>query len=162
MGKRLIQCDSRFTIDGKPGVFEVAIGLKHQGAKAKVSTDPAKGRMALWETLDGLGLGTGVLTNPARKLRFIEKSGGKDAVQSLCVTETDENGHIRWFTGFGWEGQGEITTEAAWLKYVDGFPQTPFANPSFETHKSAPPAADQASIIKKKMADGVGIKTPAR
>ena len=138
LGKRLIQCDSKFTIDGKAAVFNVAIGLKHQTPKAKLSTDAATGRMALWETVDGLGLGTGVLVDPAQKLKFIEKSGTGPSVQSLCITQTDADGHIRWFTGYGWEGQGEITTAAAWLKYLDTFPRTPFATPSFETHKAAP------------------------
>jgi len=139
LGSRLIQCDSKFTIDGEPGEFEVAIGLKHQTGDATFSASPETGRFALWETIDGLGLGTGIVLDPQRVVKTAEHGEG-EARQSLVVARTDAAGHVRWFTGFGWEGQGGIRTEAQWLDHLREFEAKPFTDPEFEVHQLDPPA----------------------
>jgi rhamnogalacturonyl hydrolase YesR len=139
MGSRLIQCDSVFTLDGKPGSFDVAIGLKHQGGAAKFIESREKGRFALWETLDGLGLGTGVVIDPAR-VTGTQTHGDGDARQSLILAKTGDDGRIRWFTGFGWEGQGEIKTEADWSAYLGAFAAKPYFEPEVVATGIAPPA----------------------
>ncbi|MCU0797209.1 MAG: DUF4861 domain-containing protein [Akkermansiaceae bacterium] len=136
---RLIQCDSVFTLDGKPGSFDVAIGLKHQGGAAKFIESREKGRFALWETLDGLGLGTGVVIDPAR-VTGTQTHGDGDARQSLILAKTGDDGRIRWFTGFGWEGQGEIKTEADWSAYLGAFAAKPYFEPEVVATGIAPPA----------------------
>lgn len=128
MGSRLIQCDSKFTIDGKPGVFDVAIGLKHQGASAQFLEDRNKGRFGLWESLDGLGLGTGVVLAPSR-VTETRVHGEGDARQSLILARTADDGSIRWFTGFGWEGQGEILSSEEWMGYLTAFAAEPYVEP---------------------------------
>ncbi|GAA5482945.1 hypothetical protein Hsar01_02171 [Haloferula sargassicola] len=117
MGRHLIDCVSSFTIDGRPGVFEVAIGLKHQTAEADFIASPATGRFALWETLDDLGLGTGVVVDPAQVVTTTAQGAGED-VQSLVIAKTDDQGRIAWSTGFGWEGQGGIKTKQDWIDYL--------------------------------------------
>ena len=68
--------------------------------------------------------------------------------QALCLARTDANGAIRWFAGFGWEGQGEITTAEEWNTYLTNFStiflHTPYADPgsdpTFKTHTLGVPA----------------------
>jgi len=68
--------------------------------------------------------------------------------QALCLARTDDNGSIRWFAGFGWEGQGEITSAEKWNTYLTKFStlflHTPYADPAtdttFKTHTLGVPA----------------------
>jgi len=73
--------------------------------------------------------------------------------QALCLARTDESGHIRWFSGFGWEGQGQITTSEQWTDYLKTFAgkfvKEPYAQPTFEVHarevpQATPPAPAKA------------------
>ncbi|MBB5351694.1 rhamnogalacturonyl hydrolase YesR [Haloferula luteola] len=117
LGQRLIDCESSFTVDGQPGTFEVAIGLKHQTSGAHLTAQPQAGIFSLWESIDGLGFGAGIVLDPASVITSTE-SGQGDQEQSLVIARTDAQGKISWSTGFAWEGQGDITTEQAWLKYL--------------------------------------------
>jgi unsaturated rhamnogalacturonyl hydrolase len=116
MGQRLFQCESCFTIDGKAGAMDVAIGLKPQTKPAKPVFSPKTGTMLLWETLDGLGLGTGIVIDPASVTKMSTAAG-----QALCLARTDDTGSIRWFAGYGWEGQGEISSAEEWKTYLEKF-----------------------------------------
>lgn len=133
MGEHLFQCDSRFTLDGKPAAnLEVAIGLAYQADKdlATFSTKPDS--MMLWESLDDLGFGTGIVIDPSYVVEM--KSKIADQTQALCLARTDNNGGIRWFAGFGWQGQGNITSSEEWAGYLKIFSEkylkTPFADHS--------------------------------
>ncbi|MES2922080.1 MAG: glycoside hydrolase family 88 protein [Verrucomicrobiota bacterium] len=144
MGQRLFQCDSRFTLDGAPASkLEVAIGLSFQGDGTKADFSANPGNMMLWETVDGHGLGTGIVIDPAYVVEM--KSKIADQRQALCLARTDDKGGIRWFAGFGWEGQGEITTAEQWTTYLKNFAtkflKTPFDAPSFKVHTLDVPAA---------------------
>lgn len=148
MGERLFQCDSRFTLDGKPAAnLEVAIGLCFQGDHDKAAISASPDSMMLWETLDGLGLGTGIVIDPSYVAEM--KSKIADQTQALCLARTDDQGGIRWFAGFGWEGQGDITTAPKWAEYLKGFAakylKAPYADYSkdetFKVHTLEVPAA---------------------
>ncbi len=116
MGQRLYQCDSHFTLDGKPAArLDVAIGLHPQVKGTQPVSPPDSGVIQLWETLEGLGLGTAIVIDPARVLKVISQD------QTLCLAQTDTAGNIRWFAGYGWEGQGEITSAEKWADYLTGF-----------------------------------------
>jgi len=134
MGQRLFQCESRFTIDGKAGAIDVAIGLKPQLKGTKESFAPKSGTMFLWEKLEGLGLGTGIVIDPSSVVKMKAHTDEAGQKQALCLARTDESGYIRWFAGYGWEGQGEIKTDKQWKKYLDGFAakfvKKPFADNS--------------------------------
>ena len=133
MGERMFQCDSRFTLDGKPAAnLGVAIGLCPQ-AEGTVSTNsPKSGAMMLWEKLDGYGLGTGIIIDPAKVDKMITYTDAAGKSQALCLSRTDESGVIRWFAGYGWEGQGEIVSEEKWAAYLKNFAEeylkTPYAD----------------------------------
>jgi rhamnogalacturonyl hydrolase YesR len=145
MGQRLFQSDSRFTLDGQPAAkLEVAIGLAPQVKDSKPVFSPKSGIMMLWEKFDGYGFGSGVVIDPARVVKMMPHTDAGGHTQALCLARTDENGAIRWFSGFGWEGQGEITTPEKWSNYLKtfaaGFVNSPYASPSFEVHTLPVPA----------------------
>ncbi len=152
MGQRLFQSDSRFTLDGKPTILDVAIGLTPQVATTTPTFSPITGTLQLWEKLDGLGLGTGIAIEPKRVLKMLSHTDTAGQVQALCLARTDASGHIRWFSGFGWEGEGKITTEPKWTahlkEFAGKFTKTPFAehskDRSFKTHSADAPAAAPA------------------
>ena len=101
--------------------------------------------MMLWENLDGSGLCTGIVIDPARGLEMQSFTDGAGQTQALCLARTAENGGIRWFVGFGWQGQGEITTAEKWTVYLKNFAakfiKAPYAEPAFEVHVLEVPAA---------------------
>ena len=151
MGERMFQCDSRFTLDGKPAAnLEVAIGLSPQAAGTVSANSPKTGAMMLWEKCDGYGLGTGIIINPAKVVKMIPYSDATGKSQALCLSRTDENGGIRWFAGYGWEGQGEIVSETKWADYLKNFAskylKVPYADYSkdetFKTHSLDLPAGE--------------------
>jgi unsaturated rhamnogalacturonyl hydrolase len=156
MGQRLFQSDSRFTLDGKPAELEVAIGLMPQVKGTAPVFAPESGIMQLWENFEGLGLGTGIVIDPARVVKMFSHTDGAGQTQALCLARTDADGGLRWFSGFGWEGQGEITTVEEWKAHLEQFAakflQSPYADPSqdasFKTHSlDLPRDPDQAPSV---------------
>ncbi len=53
------------------------------------------------------------------------------------------------YAGFGWEGQGEITTAEQWTAYLKNFAakfiKAPYADPSFKVHTLDVPAEKPAA-----------------
>ena len=148
MGQRLFQCDSRFTLDGKPTALEVAIGLMPQVKGTVPVFSPKTGTMQLWEKIDDLGVGTGIALDPKVLVKMETRTDRDGQTQAFCFARTDAKGHIRWFAGYGWEGQGEITTERKWSDYLTGFAakfvKAPFSDhASFKTHTLDIPVATQ-------------------
>ncbi|MCX6876689.1 MAG: glycoside hydrolase family 88 protein [Verrucomicrobia bacterium] len=148
MGQRLFQCDSRFTLDGVPAKLEVAIGLTPQVKGTQPVCSPPTGTLYLWEKLEGLGLGTALIIDPSRVVNMMTHTDAAGQTQALCLARTDADGGIRWFAGFGWEGQGAITSAEQWSAYLGDFAakfiKTPFADPSkdasFKVHTLGVPA----------------------
>jgi rhamnogalacturonyl hydrolase YesR len=157
IGQRLFQCDSRFTLDGVPAQLDVAIGLALQVKGTQAGASPKTGILQLWETLEGLGLGTGIVMDPARVVSMALHTDAAGQTQALCRARTDASGGIRWFAGYGWEGQREITSAEKWNAYLTDFAAkfiaTPYTNPAsdpaFKVHTlgvpAAPPAAPPAA-----------------
>jgi unsaturated rhamnogalacturonyl hydrolase len=122
MGQRMFQSDSRFTLDGEPAAkLDVAIGLMPQVKGSEPVFSPKTGTMQVWEKLDGYGLGTGIAIDPSRVLGMRTFTDAAGQTQALCLAKTDATGSIRWFSGFGWEGQGDITTAEKWTAYLKSF-----------------------------------------
>jgi hypothetical protein len=120
LGERLFDVISTFTKNGKPAAgLPIAIGITTHEGKATASSDISQGWMACWETIEDYGLGTGVLMDPAaiKKYKLID-SGEKDQDHALFITETDENGQVKYRAGYGWEKAGEITTPEEWENYL--------------------------------------------
>ena len=131
LGERLCDITSTFSIQPnqrfrniKGGVklpHEVAIGLNTQNKGASMTLDAEHGILAVVEPLAGKSLGTGVLVNPASVIRTTrlpatDKLGKNE--HALVIVRPDEQGRVSYRAGFAWAGDGEITTEAAWLAYL--------------------------------------------
>lgn len=148
MGQHLFQCESRFTIDGKAGPMDVAIGLKPQ-VDGKGVFSPDKGLMSVWETIDDLGFGQGVVVDPSSVVKMAPHTDGEGQLQQLCFARTDDSGYIRWFAGFGWEGRGVITTEDGWKEHLAGFAADSSAfeanAATLKVHSMDPPADPNAA-----------------
>jgi len=153
MGQHLFQSDSRFTLDGKPAAnLEIAIGLAPQVKGSSPVFSPKSDTMLVWENFEGQGLGTGVVMDPSRVVKMESHTDAKGQSQAFCFARTDASGHIRWFSGFGWEGQKDITTLDAWKshlsQFADRFIAAPYADPAkdpnFKVHTLPVPADIQA------------------
>lgn len=80
-----------------------------------------------------------MVIDPKRVVKMETHTDPAGQEQALCYARTDGDGAIRWFAGFGWEGQGQITDMEKWVAYLRGFGdkflKQPYATPSFEVHK---------------------------
>lgn len=125
MGKRLFRSESTFTQDGKPIVLDIAIGVTTHGGKATATLNPQRGWMACWEKIDGSGLCTGVAIAPKQVVEMREvKSTNANEGHALLLTRTDNTGKVAWFSGYGWERAGTITTPEKWQAYLTEFAAT--------------------------------------
>lgn len=128
LGERLSEMESFFSPSSGRGArpfenfpHEIAIGLVTQNPGAPITFDRENGLASVYESLDGQGLGTGILLPPARFLRSqklpAEDQAGKHA-HALALTRPDEMGRVRYRAGFAWAGDGEITNSEQWLAYL--------------------------------------------
>lgn len=120
LGEQLYQVDSVFTLDGEPAKLPVAIGLTTHDEKAQVAGKDNKGRISTWESIDDIGIGTGVLMAPDRTSMILHKaSEEKDASHIWLVTSTSDNGELSFRAGFAWAAAKEITSFEQWNEYLD-------------------------------------------
>jgi len=128
LGARLSEIDTFFSTTAGRGAkpienfpHEVGIGLVTQDKGAQITFAAEQGFAAVYETLDGRNLGTGVALPPGRILRTQKlpaaDKDGKNA-QALVLTRPDAKGHVIYRAGFAWAADGEIKTADEWLKYL--------------------------------------------
>lgn len=122
LGQRLFRSESTFTQNGQPISVDVGIGVTTHGGKATATLNPQQGWMACWESIDGSGLGTGVAIEPqkVREMREV-KSDDANLAHALLITRTDVDGRVSWFSGYGWERAGAITTSQQWNSFLARF-----------------------------------------
>ena len=121
LGERLFTSSSIFTLDGKPAVLPIAVGVTTHNELASVTFNEKLGRISAWETMDGKAVGTGVLvdTSIIKGIKHIAAPDEKDISHIWIFTSTDAAGKLSYKAGFAWEGDGEITTSDAWDAYLD-------------------------------------------
>ncbi|MCU0749104.1 MAG: glycoside hydrolase family 88 protein [Akkermansiaceae bacterium] len=132
LGERLCEITSTFSTQPnqrfrnvKPGTalpHELAIGLTTQNKGASVTLKGDAGMIATYEKLAGKGFGTGLIVDPASVVRTVrlpasDKDGNMEEV--LLIVKPDAQGRISYRAGFAWAADGEITTEAGWLDYLN-------------------------------------------
>ena len=122
-GDRLFKAASTFRKNGELAAdLPVAIGLMLHGKADGVSKDLPGGWMAYWDAINGSGLGTGVVIDPARIVEFhLLKAPKKQKSHALLITRTDADGRLEYHAGYGWERAGEIRTSKDWNNYLAGF-----------------------------------------
>ena len=123
LGDRLFQSTSTFRKNGALAAsLPIAIGIVRHNEDDAVSHDLDAGWMAIWETIDGSGLGTGVVIDPLQieDFRIVTGDGDLDD-HALIITKTDARGQLTYYTGFGWARAGAMTSEVKWTDYLAGF-----------------------------------------
>lgn len=123
LGDRLFHTVSTFWKDGELAKgLPVAVGLTTHDGKAKASGDIKTGVLACWEEIDGSDLGTGVVMDPSAIGKYKQvKSEKPDESHALFITETDDQGQVSWWAGYGWERAEAIESSSAWKKYLKQF-----------------------------------------
>jgi len=121
LGSRLSRFEAHFFVDGRPAPQTVAIGLTTHDGAAEAKASVAERWLRAWEVLDGSGLGTGVVLASAPKEALELDEEGENADHLVFVADTDREGVIAWYSGYGWERAGEITTAPAWDGYLSAF-----------------------------------------
>ena len=119
LGSRLFRAVSTFTENGRPAALDIAIGITTHDGLAKATFDAKQGWMACWETIEGYGLGTGVVMEPSQVKSIQEvKNSKRDGSHVLLLTHTDGDGKVAYQAGYGWEKAGEILNSKAWENYL--------------------------------------------
>ena len=127
-GVRLFKVVSTFYKNGKLAkTMPVSIGVTTHDGIAKVTFDENEKWLGTWRQLDGSGLGTGIVVSTGEVLKPIEikHAGIADQAHALFIVETDGNGKLTYYAGYGWEKAQEITSESQWLQYVSSFASNP-------------------------------------
>ncbi|WAJ72276.1 DUF4861 family protein [Catenovulum adriaticum] len=125
LGKRLYQVQSQFFVNDKVAAnLPVAIGLTTHDEKAAVTYNVKAGWLAASENLEGAYLGTGVLLAPNYPINQVINQlskGQKDAGNAMLITQTDQNGRVKYWSGYGWGKQGDISNINDWAEYLNQF-----------------------------------------
>ncbi|MGQ8365517.1 DUF4861 family protein [Glaciecola sp. 1036] len=124
LGKRLFKATSTFTKNGEIAAdLPVVVAVSTHDEKGEAEVNAELGYIAVWENLDGSGLGTGVKVDPTRIKQglVVNSDGVADKGHGLFVLHTDENGQIIYHAGYGWEKAGDITTAENWQAYLAAF-----------------------------------------
>ena len=101
--------------------YEIAIGLVTQNTGAQITLEPLSGHAAVYEPLDGKGLGTGLVVSPASVLRMGRLPAtdkAKKNEQALVFTRPNQKGNVVYRAGFAWASDGEITKSEQWINYL--------------------------------------------
>ncbi|MEO0793882.1 MAG: DUF4861 family protein [Verrucomicrobiota bacterium] len=122
-GKRLFRSRSTFTKDGELAAgLPIAIGLVRHHDDDLVAHDLDEGWMSIWETIDGSGLGTGVVIHPGAVDEFVFLESDEPlGDHALLIAKTDDQGILEYHAGYGWERAGAITDPREWNAYLSGF-----------------------------------------
>ncbi len=119
-GSQLFKVESRITIDNRPAIVDVAIGVSTHEGRALAYADRQNRWVAAWESYGDSGLGTGVvLTRPLAATPITIRGNLKDQSHIILRVSTDSNGEIEYHAGFAWSKAGEITRSTAWQNYLD-------------------------------------------
>lgn len=122
LGSRLARFESTFRVDGRTAPLTVAIGITTHDGAAETGSNADEGWIRCWETIDGSGLGTGVVLAPGFAGEVVEFTGaGSDDDHVAWIVTTGSDGRIAWYAGYGWERAGEIETAEEWERYLSGF-----------------------------------------
>ena len=122
LGSQLYQVESIFFLNGKPSSLPIAIGLSTHNEAAKVYSSQDSGRISTWETIDGLAVGTGVITQPDQVQSIVHApSEDNDASHIWLISASDDQGRFSYSAGFAWEGAGEFATLPQWNNYLDQY-----------------------------------------
>jgi hypothetical protein len=122
LGEPMFRVESRFTRGGQPVAdLPIAIGVSTQNGRGRAITNAGRRWIAVWDKIDGFGLGTGAILAPGFPAETREiKSAQKDTSHALLITRTNKAGVVAYAAGYGWEKAGAIRTPDQWTAVLDG------------------------------------------
>ena len=123
-GSRLFKVVSTFYKDGViAALLPISIGVTTHDGIADVYFNENKKWLSTWRTLDDSELGTGIFVDTAQTIKPVEipHTGTTDQAHALYVTQTDSNGQVTYYAGYGWKKANEITTHEQWQQYLNAF-----------------------------------------
>lgn len=123
LGDRLFSSLSTFRKNGEIAEgLPIAVGLVRHHKHDTVSKDLSSGWMSIWETIDGFGLGTGIVMDPSR-IEGVKIINSKQELGShaLIITRTDDEGQVEYAAGYGWARAGQITTADEWNRCLEDY-----------------------------------------
>ena len=134
MGERVTRITSRIALSpggrvGPGGVAnaDVVVGLFAQTKTPEVVFAPDRTSMAVWEQVDGVGLGLGMTFPPGAvtAMKSLAHDGEpKGYSHALAFMKTNAAGEVSYATGYGWAKAGEIKSLAEWRGYLETFART--------------------------------------
>ena len=136
LGSRLYTVESTFFKNDKPiENLPIAVGVTTHDGKAKATFNKKSGWVSAWETIDGFGLGTGVVMEPGIVIETatVGQTNIPDSNNAVLIARTNAQGKIFYAAGYGWEKASEIKTSIDWQNHLTQFSEN-FKSPSSE-HK---------------------------
>ena len=121
MGTQLFEVESVFYKNGEIAKgLEICVGLSTHNGKAKTFSSKQNGWIATWEKIEKYFVGTGVVVKPEDISTIKEiKSKDKDKSHLLIIMKTDDQGKIRYKSGYGWERAGTFKSADDWTNYLN-------------------------------------------
>ncbi len=118
-GEQLNKIEEQFISNSNEKTLTIAAGLVKR-SNTRINRSADNRWMSLWglTTADSINgsLGTAVVFPFAQFVTAIE-----DTVQHLMSTSIEKNTSFIYYSGAAWTRMGDITTEAAWSKYLQDF-----------------------------------------
>lgn len=120
--QHLYHAESTFWKNGDLATnLPIAIGVTTHEGKAKIEFDPLNKILSGWEVIDGFGLGTAILLGPdsnATPIETHQSTHNDSAGHALWITNTDANGKVSYYAGYGWQKAGDIVDWSTWRDYL--------------------------------------------
>ncbi len=115
---RLFKVESIFKKNGAIAAdLPIAVGIATHAGAASLHFD--KRWVAAWEVLDGSGLGTAIVFDQAFALLTPKEiSGNANEAHGVLIANTDKQGRLIYYAGYGWERAGEIQNAEQWHYYL--------------------------------------------
>lgn len=100
----------------------VTLGIALHDKKGEVKADSAQGWFRYWEPIDDSELGTAIVIDPARVLRYADyRTTKKDLSHLYVVAAAPRQAAVVYYTGFGWKKSGKVASAEAWDLYLQDF-----------------------------------------
>jgi hypothetical protein len=100
----------------------VTLGITLHDKKGEVKADSAQGWFRYWEPMDDSELGTAIVIDPARVLRYADyRTTKKDLSHLYVVAAAPREAPVVYYTGFGWKKAGKVASAEAWDLYLQDF-----------------------------------------
>ncbi len=120
-GQRLFKATSTFWVNDKLAIgLPISVGISTHDEKASTYLNEEAGIVSAWEVIGDYGLGIGVLVDPSKlqQVVVVPSLGIKDEGHALAVVNTDHDGQVVYYAGYGWQKANEITTFSQWQNYM--------------------------------------------